>query len=288
MFPTLIIFASVVTIGGLSAQVTHGNQTSSLANNDKERIEVVLNQYFDPFSITPTLDHTSLASVTPVGFVGGAGGPTSSSQQTLYTVKSGDTLSGIADQYNMSSGSLVLSNPDLQNTELIHAGQILVIPSQPASDSDLAKERADRQKKLAQATANVSQASYQSVAASGDSSYALPVHYSYESQGFTLGVHNGIDMVAPYGSTVRATKAGCIISATYGWNGGYGTLVVEDLGGGVTARYAHLSDFETGVKSGVCVDQGDVLGYVGTTGNSTGPHLHFELRLNDTPFNPHL
>ena len=83
--------------------------------------------------------------------------------------------------------------------------------------------------------------------------------------------HYGVDMGAPSGTPIQAMGNGSIISA--GWNGGYGNCVIVDLGNGVQAMYAHMSGFA--VSSGQTVNKGDVVGYVGSTGDSTGAHLHF-------------
>ena len=88
--------------------------------------------------------------------------------------------------------------------------------------------------------------------------------------------------VIPANSTaIGASKAGTVIYA--GWQGGYGRLILIDHGNVVTA-YAHMSRFAVG--SGASVSRGQTIGYVGSTGNSTGPHLHFETRVNGTAVNP--
>jgi len=94
--------------------------------------------------------------------------------------------------------------------------------------------------------------------------------------------HAGVDLAAPTGSPVTATQAGRVSSA--GWAGGYGNLVVVQHGNGVETRYAHLS--RIGVVAGQQVSQGQVLGLVGSTGHSTGPHLHYELRQYGRALNP--
>jgi len=85
------------------------------------------------------------------------------------------------------------------------------------------------------------------------------------------GYHEGVDIGASTGTPVLAMGNAQVLSA--GWNGGYGNCVIIDLGNGMQAYYAHLSSIA--VSAGQTVNQGDVLGGVGSTGNSTGPHLHF-------------
>jgi murein DD-endopeptidase MepM/ murein hydrolase activator NlpD len=96
------------------------------------------------------------------------------------------------------------------------------------------------------------------------------------------GFHPGIDIGVGYGTPIHAAKAGVVIFA--GWNGGYGNFVIIDHGGGFATAYAHQS--QIAVSDGQQVAQGQVIGYVGSTGHSTGPHLHFETRVNGTPRNP--
>jgi murein DD-endopeptidase MepM/ murein hydrolase activator NlpD len=95
-------------------------------------------------------------------------------------------------------------------------------------------------------------------------------------------MHAGLDMVAPAGAEVRATAAGTVVLA--GWNGGYGQVVEVRHQDGVTTRYGHLSKIL--VKAGQEVEAGAVIGRVGSTGRSTGPHLHYETRRDDKPVNP--
>ncbi|MBX3018761.1 MAG: M23 family metallopeptidase [Bdellovibrionaceae bacterium] len=86
--------------------------------------------------------------------------------------------------------------------------------------------------------------------------------------------HSGTDIAAPKGTPVKAAAAGTVTKS--GWSGGYGILVQLRHAGGVVTRYAHLS--KTLVRKGQSVGQGTVIGRVGSTGRSTGPHLHFEKR----------
>ena len=96
--------------------------------------------------------------------------------------------------------------------------------------------------------------------------------------------HTGIDIGAGTGSNIVAAESGTVILAAYGWNGGYGNYMILSHGNGVTTRYAHASALY--VSAGQTVTKGQVIGAVGTTGNSTGPHLHFEVRINGAHQNP--
>jgi murein DD-endopeptidase MepM/ murein hydrolase activator NlpD len=97
------------------------------------------------------------------------------------------------------------------------------------------------------------------------------------------GFHPGLDIGVPEGTPIAAAASGVVTFA--GWNdGGYGNFVIIDNGGGISTAYAHQS--QIAVSSGESVSQGETIGYVGTTGNSTGPHLHFEVRVNGTAVNP--
>jgi murein DD-endopeptidase MepM/ murein hydrolase activator NlpD len=95
-------------------------------------------------------------------------------------------------------------------------------------------------------------------------------------------LHAGIDIAAPRGTPIRAARAGKVVFS--GWMGGYGNAVIINHGGGMATLYGHQSRRAASV--GQVVKQGDVIGYVGSTGHSTGNHLHFETRINGTPQNP--
>jgi len=99
-----------------------------------------------------------------------------------------------------------------------------------------------------------------------------------------LANHTGVDISAPSGTSVAASGGGVVCKAAYGYNGGYGNMVVVNHGNGRATLYAHLSSIA--VRVGQTVTAGQKLGGVGSTGRSTGPHLHFEVRINGRPTNP--
>jgi len=95
--------------------------------------------------------------------------------------------------------------------------------------------------------------------------------------------HSGVDIGSSYGHAIVAPADGVVtLTETLG---GYGKTIMIDHGNGISTRYGHLSGFA--VTSGQRVQRGEIIGYVGESGRSTGPHLHYEVRINDTPVNPY-
>lgn len=120
-----------------------------------------------------------------------------------------------------------------------------------------------------------------------------PLKYGKISSGFgkrfhpvykKVKMHHGVDYAAPMGTQVWAVADGFVSFA--GVMGGYGNLIILKHKGGLETRYGHLSRFATGIRQGISVEQGRLIGYVGSTGVSTGPHLHFEMRVNGSIINP--
>ncbi len=96
--------------------------------------------------------------------------------------------------------------------------------------------------------------------------------------------HQGLDYPAPKGTPIRATSQGTI--SFIGVQNGYGKVIFIEHDNGYSTVYAHQSRFKNGLKKGVDIEQGQIIGYVGSTGTSSGPHLHYELRINNQPVDP--
>jgi murein DD-endopeptidase MepM/ murein hydrolase activator NlpD len=120
-----------------------------------------------------------------------------------------------------------------------------------------------------------------------------PLEFSRISSGFSVRrhpisgqwrAHQGVDFAAPTGTPIRASGEGVIDFV--GVQGGYGNVVVIKHWSNYSTAYAHMSRFASGMRKGTKVSQGDVIGYVGSTGWSTGPHLHYEFRVNNQPRDP--
>ncbi len=97
-------------------------------------------------------------------------------------------------------------------------------------------------------------------------------------------MHTGIDLAAPQGTPIYAADGGTVVVAS--WMNGYGNVVIIDHGNGIQTLYAHIHNGGTFVSVGQSVGRGDKIAEVGSTGNSTGPHCHFEVRVNGTPVDP--
>jgi murein DD-endopeptidase MepM/ murein hydrolase activator NlpD len=121
-----------------------------------------------------------------------------------------------------------------------------------------------------------------------------PVDFKYISSNFNphrlhpilniTRAHQGVDYSAPTGTPVKASGDGRVSLA--GEKGGYGNAIILEHGGGISSLYGHLSRFAKETRVGAHVNQGDVIGYVGTSGSSTAPHLHYEYRINGVHKNP--
>ena len=259
--------------------------------------------------------------------------------ETIYEVKSGDTLGKIAEDNGLSLENLIAINDTLENeNSIIRVGDELVITvPQPElsvnwqeqlyyeedyeaniqyvyNDNWYTTKSVTLQDPVAGHRKVVAVISYTNndevsreilkeevtmeavpkIVEKGTKippTYIRPISGGRLSSGFgsrtapTKGAstyHKGVDLATPIGTTVVASSAGTVVQS--GWASGYGYCVFIDHGDGRQTRYGHLS--KCLVKVGQTVNQGDKIALSGNTGRSTGPHLHFEIRINGTPVNP--
>lgn len=181
---------------------------------------------------------------------------------TVHRVRGGESLWTISRRYGVNVDAIARANR-LANDSLLAVGQQLIIPTRgPASPMESTAPR---------------------VASAG---FMWPLRGRITS-GFGMRwgrMHQGLDIAAPHGHPVLASRDGRVSFA--GRWGGYGNLVIISRSSGVSTYYAHLSRIE--VRVGQTLEAGQRIGRVGSTGNSTGPHLHFEIRFNGRPVNPRL
>ncbi|MFB7511829.1 MULTISPECIES: peptidoglycan DD-metalloendopeptidase family protein [unclassified Streptomyces] len=227
-----------------------------------------------------------------------------------YSVVSGDYLSKIADEQNVAGGWEKLYEDNRQvvgaDPSLIMPGMKLTLGAKSTSaaavkaapkSTEKAQTKHTKKKSSAASSSSSSASSSSSSAKNGDtqrasrstertsvaatsSGWVAPVGNGvstpYRASGsmWSSGYHTGADFIASSGTTVRAVGAGTVVSA--GWSGAYGNEVVIQHADGNYSQYAHLSSLA--VSAGQQVSGGQQIGLSGSTGNSTGPHLHFEIR----------
>ena len=147
-----------------------------------------------------------------------------------------------------------------------------------------AQAAADAARVAAEAASSRQRGSQASNGAVSDVGLIWPIHGVVTSEYGPRwgGFHPGIDIATSYGTPIEASKSGVVVYS--GYDGGYGNYVCIDHGGGLSTCYAHQSQIAVG--DGESVGQGQVIGYEGSTGDSTGPHVHFEVRINGATQNP--
>lgn len=186
-----------------------------------------------------------------------------------YIVKKGDTIKSIASKFNSEEGE-ILSFNNLEDTSSLRVGEEIIIPN-------------------GEITTSVSTAGTKSTSASSGSKsntsnsgyFTRPLNGGKKTQG--VHGHNGVDIASSLGTPILAAAGGkVIIAKSGGWNGGYGNYVVISHSNGMQTLYAHLNSVTTSV--GQNVSQGSQIGTMGSTGQSTGVHLHFEVRGGTNPF----
>jgi len=173
-----------------------------------------------------------------------------------YTVKEGDTLWNISRRFGIPLKELLQAN-GLRETSVLQIGQVLRVPSRGGVPA--APQRAQQ-------------------------GFIWPVNGRISSRFGPRGrgFHYGIDIIAPVGTVVRAAESGVVSYS--GWMSGYGRVVIITHASGLQTVYAHNS--VNLVREGQRVNKGDPIARVGSTGNATCPHLHFEMRRNGRPVDP--
>jgi LysM repeat protein len=243
-----------------------------------------------------------------------------------YTVQAGDTVLGIAEKYGLQPETLQWANPDLEaNPDLLSIGdQITILPQDGVLHTvrpgdtlaaiasrysvDVAEIVGNDLNRLPNANTPLI-VGQQLVIAGGTKPYAQrevvgittsPVavpdnaevgsgNFGWPASGSISqrywGGHPALDITGRVGAAVTAADGGYVTYAGSGWNAGYGTHVIIDHGNGFATLYAHLNS--AFVSAGENVSAGQQIGTLGSTGNSTGPHLHFEIRYQGGPRNPY-
>jgi LysM repeat protein len=197
----------------------------------------------------------------------------------LYTVKGGDTVLSIADTYNTKATEIVSAN-GLEDSSKIALGQKLIIPNAEAPARQV-PVIVSQNTKTARDAGDEPTPAPQKEEVKSSSGFGWPTITRHISQYFKNG-HTGIDIDNRSMPSVFAAQDGTVEFA--GWLGAYGNLIIVNHGGGLTAYYAHLSKFY--IAKGAQVKKGDAIAKMGSTGHSTGPHVHFEVRRFGQPINP--
>ncbi len=191
-----------------------------------------------------------------------------------HTIKSGDTLNSIASRYKAKQEDILMVNKLTDASEL-KIGAKIIIPDgiPPASFISTPKPSSG--------FADIGSIFKPAPAMAGKLNW--PTTAKKVTQYYRGWLHSGIDIGAKTGQPIYAAEDGVVI--TSGWNaGGYGYYIIIDHGNGFHTLYAHASKLY--VKSGEKVQKGDVIATIGSTGRSTGPHIHFEVRVNGNRVNP--
>jgi len=194
----------------------------------------------------------------------------------LYSVKSGDTLSRIANTYKIETSEITKQN-NLEENSSLKIGQQLLLPG--ASKIAAVAIRTTSRPVISSSGSTTKTAP----ASLSGGSMVWPADGRRITQYFSWA-HNGLDIANKSGTAIYAAEAGTVEIAATGWNGGYGNTILINHGGGKKTRYGHLTTLY--VKVGDKVERGENIGTMGSTGNSTGPHLHFEVIINSTRYNP--
>ncbi len=187
-----------------------------------------------------------------------------------HTITKGQTLKSIAKIYKIDAIDIAQFNGITEDTKLV-VGDKILIPG-----ADMIDEGGDKPASNLSSAAAKDKNYYDTHKVRSLSGYFInPVPTGRKTQGLHGPGHRGIDIGAPTGTPIYASAGGTVILANTGWSGGYGNMAIIQHANGTKTLYGHMSKLAT--YTGDTVKQGEVIGYVGSTGHSTGPHLHFEV-----------
>jgi LysM repeat protein len=198
-----------------------------------------------------------------------------------HTVARGQTLGAIAKLYGVSTDDILKIN-GLKNVNQIRIGEKLIIPGGTQLAQNNNQGAPAKISNIASSLKNIISRGSNSSLVSPSGRMIWPTVGHTITQYFSY-VHTGVDIANHIGTPIYAADNGVVITAGYN-RGGYGNMILIDHGGGKTTRYGHLSAF--GVTVGQRVTKGQYIGAMGSTGHSTGPHLHFEVMINGKHYNP--
>lgn len=269
-------------------------------------------------AINIVADTALLPSASPLSDLDGTGignGEFSFDQLSVYVVRKGDSLSQIAEMFDVSVNTILWANDMKKGDKLVEGSTLLILPvsgvQHTVTKGETLQSIAKKYKvdvltitgfngleagdKLAVGdeliipdgqmpnddvpSSSSKKSSGKTVAGSGKKIPGYFINPVPELKRKSQGAHGpgnrGVDLAAPTGTRILASAEGIVLLARYGWNGGYGNMVTIQHPNGTKTLYAHMSKIAT--TTGARVEQGEVIGSVGSTGRSTGPHLHFEV-----------
>lgn len=322
-----LLALTVFTVAASGIQLENTNAETVIASSSSDTDPIV-----QPLDVDEPTDDTEVASPLPP-FTNIP--PRIRREVAQYTVQAGDTVSDIADQFQVSADSVLWANPKLEdNPDMLSIGQVLNIPPTTGvlysvQSGDTVQKLADKfkgKRKVDVVVQDIVQSEFNqehhdiqppnyaltagqflmipggikpytqrvvaspggpvpSSAARGTGRFGWPVSGHITQKFWTR--HPGIDVGAPKGTPIYAADAGYVYFAAWDQERlSYGNMILINHGNGFITRYGHLSAFN--VQVGDSVKKGQLIGRVGSTGNSTGPHLHFEIYRNGVRINPFL
>lgn len=198
----------------------------------------------------------------------------------FITVSKNDTIGKLADKYGSTKESIILANA-MRNDKLIAGSEIFLPGGKLAADTEV-KIATKTKRGVRSATVKISGGAARNFRWPTMGRISSSFGWRRNPFGKRRIFHSGLDIAAPRGTAIRAAADGVVVHS--GWMGGYGKTIVISHSKGLTTLYGHCSRLV--VSKGARISRGQVIAHVGSTGRSTGNHLHFEVRVNGKPTNP--